>query len=244
MNSICIATYNGEKYIAEQLRSILTQIKEDDEVIISDDGSTDGTISIIEAIGDKRIQIYHHGKHNLILNFENALKRAKGDIVFLSDQDDVWLPGKYATCVDCLRDVDLVCTDSTVVDEELNVIHESFFKYYHSGAGIVKNIIVSTYFGSCMAFKRSLLSEALPFPRTSDMGHDLWLGLTAEIVGKVKFVDTPCILYRRHEGAFVNFNGNILNRSSRPLYAKIKTRIVIMYHIAVFAIRHWFVAKK
>ena len=99
MNSVCVATYNGEKYIEQQLRSILEQIAPTDEVIVSDDSSIDNTIKIVDSIGDKRIRIRHSKAHYFKDNFIEALREAKGDVIFLSDQDDVWLPGKYERCL-------------------------------------------------------------------------------------------------------------------------------------------------
>ncbi|MDE5758415.1 MAG: glycosyltransferase, partial [Allobaculum sp.] len=92
MISVCIATYNGERYIETQIRSILDQLNEDDEIIISDDSSTDRTLDIIRSLNDSRIKLFAGNKfHSRTFNFENALKQATGDFIFLSDQDDIWL---------------------------------------------------------------------------------------------------------------------------------------------------------
>ena len=104
MISVCVATYNGEKFIREQIESILCQLSSDDEIIVSDDGSTDGTIVIINCIGDKRIRIIEGPrKHSPTFNFENALKEAKGDYIFLADQDDVWKTNKVEVCMKWLQ---------------------------------------------------------------------------------------------------------------------------------------------
>ena len=88
--SVCIATFNGEKFIQEQIQSILPQLGEDDEIVVSDDGSTDRTMEILELFKDKRIRLLvNEGKHGFIWNFENALRKAKGDVIFLCDQDDI-----------------------------------------------------------------------------------------------------------------------------------------------------------
>ncbi len=104
MLTVCIATYNGEKYIRQQLESILKQISETDEIIISDDGSKDRTLDIVKEIGDKRICVYNHikrkAKFNIdyaTANFENALTKAKGDIINISDQNKVWMDNKVDT---------------------------------------------------------------------------------------------------------------------------------------------------
>ena len=92
--SVCMATYNGEKYIREQIDSILPQLSDSDELVISDDGSSDSTIDIIQGYNDRRIRLYHNTRHGVTWNFENALRQSRGDVIFLADQDDVWKPGK------------------------------------------------------------------------------------------------------------------------------------------------------
>ena len=243
MNSICIATYNGEKYILEQLTSILSQINMDDEVIISDDNSTDNTIQIINSINDNRIKVINGGFRNFTFNFENAIKQANGEYVFLSDQDDVWLPNKYATMLDALKKYDLVCSNAIVTDQQLAPIHQSFFEYYNSGKGLLKNIVKCSYCGACMAFNKKILHAIQPFPNTAIFGHDLWIGLIAEIVGKVCFLETPLILYRRHDSALTSISNNFLTRSKRPFITKIKSRISIIYHLIRFSIKHYICKK-
>lgn len=239
MVSVCIATYNGEKYLKDQLRSILNQISCMDEIIISDDGSTDNTISIIESFKDSRIHIYKNlGSHGFKNNFENGLKYCKGDVIFLSDQDDVWLSNKYDKMCSIINEYDLVVSDSTVTDENLNTIFPSFFQYFGSGPGILKNIIRSSYYGSCMAFNRKILDYSIPFPKTQEIGHDLWLGLIAELKGTVTFYPQPLIYYRRHENTFSSISLS-LNRSNRSLIKKCYSRIVIIFEVLKFILRKW-----
>ena len=238
MNSICIATYNGEKFIRQQLTSILSQINIDDEVIISDDDSTDNTIEIIKSFNDNRIKIVRGGFHHFKWNFVNALKYAKGDYIFLSDQDDIWIENKYTSCLQELKKVDLICHDSIVVDENLKTIIPSFFQYYNSGRGIIKNSIKNTYFGACMAFNRKVLENALPIPQTMEIGHDIWIGLVAESIGKVKFINTPYLLYRRHDTAITNISNDLKSRSKRSFFIKIWSRFIVIYHIIIFNIKY------
>ena len=99
MNSICIATYNGEKYIHEQLSSILSQINIDDEIIISDDNSTDKTIEIIKSINDPRIRVINGHFRNFTFNFENAIKQAKGEYLIFLDSDDWFYSNDVLECI-------------------------------------------------------------------------------------------------------------------------------------------------
>ena len=99
MISVCIATYNGAEYLREQVESILSQLEEEDEIVVSDDSSTDTTIEILQSFGDRRIKIFKNPAKGFVRNFENALRQAQGDFIFLSDQDDVWLPNKVAVCM-------------------------------------------------------------------------------------------------------------------------------------------------
>ena len=236
--SVCIATYNGEIYIRQQLESILVQIGGNDEIIISDDGSTDNTINIIKSLGDARIKITYANGHNFKKNFENALCHATGDYIFLSDQDDIWLEGKYATCLQELQIYDLVITNSSVVDNNMHIIIPSFFDYYHSGPGVLKNSLNNTYFGACMAFNRKILTFALPFPKTKEIGHDIWIGLVAEMVGKVHFINQPFLLYRRHDLSLTNISTNLVTRSQRRLFTKLMSRFIVLYHVAAFYLKH------
>ena len=200
MISVCIATFNGEKYIVEQLNSILPQLRADDEVIISDDSSTDNTVALITAFKDKRIRLFTDQKfRNPIFNFEHCLVHAKNPIVFLSDQDDIWMPDKVQTFLKFFNEgFEVIVCDAYIVDENLSIKGGSFFENRKSGPGIIKNLMKNSYLGCCMAFKKSLLDLALPFPKDIPM-HDIWLGFVAGLGFKVKFIDERLVKYRRHE---------------------------------------------
>lgn len=223
--SVCMATYNGEKYIKEQLESILSQLEEDDEVIISDDGSTDETLEIVSSLDDERICIYKNVKGaSPIYNFENALEKAVGDFIFLSDQDDVWCDGKVSIMLGYLRDFDLVVSDAFVVDENLNVISNSFFSYNGSRKGVVKNLLKNSYSGCAMAFNRRVLRKSLPFPAGLPM-HDWWVGLMAEKHGSVYFAPEPLILHRRH-GSNASATGG---SSPYGFFKKVSFRLKVLW---------------
>jgi glycosyltransferase involved in cell wall biosynthesis len=232
MISVCITTFNGEKYIKEQLDSILPQIGVDDEVVVSDDGSNDSTINIIESYHDKRIKIFHHDSTVVkttfpldkpTYNFENALRHANGDIIFLSDQDDVWLPGKVKAMLDALQHAHLAIHDCIVTDQQLNPILNSYFEHIHVHQGVIKNMIHSTYLGCCMAMRKEVVQKALPFPKTK-VGHDLWLGLIADLKFKTTLVKQPYLLYRKHQSSITTSGF----KSKYSLWFKINYRIEIL----------------
>ena len=187
MISVCMPVYNGSKYIKEQMDSILCQLGSDDEVVVSDDSSTDNTIEILRSYNDSRIKILENNTfHSVIYNLENALKHAKGDYIFLSDQDDVWISGKVKECVELLLKFDCVVTDAQVVDSDLNIIFPSFMKLNHSRKGFWWNIIKNGFIGCCMCFTHDMKEKCLPFPHDIAM-HDIWLGLVMSKYGKVYF---------------------------------------------------------
>lgn len=227
MISVCMATYNGEKYITEQLQSILQQLGESDEVIISDDSSTDNTCSIINAFNDKRIILLQGNKfHSTIYNLENALKNAGGEYIFLADQDDVWQPGKVKKCMEQLTNYDCVCHNARIVDGQLKDLGLTLFDVNKSRNGFLHNLVKNGFTGCCMAFRSSVLSYALPFPGNIPM-HDSWIGLLAIKKGKVIFLDDELILYRRHG----NNVSNTGSKSDRKISAKIMDRLVLKKQI-------------
>lgn len=242
--SVCLATFNGEEFILEQINSILKQIGTYDEIIVSDDGSTDSTLEIIRNLNDNRIKILiNTGQKGYTPNFQNALRESVGDIIFISDQDDVWLPGKYNAVLENLRNYDLIVTNSMVTDEKLNVTNNSFFTIYNSGTGIFKNLICSTYYGCCMAFNRKVLDYSMPFPKNHEIAIDLWIGLVAEVVGKVKFIEKPYLLYRRSNNTVTQL-GSLLSRSDRPFHMKIYKRAITLFAVLKLSVKYQFASQK
>lgn len=199
--SVALAAYCGEKYIEEQLHSILCQLPEDGEIVVSLDPSTDRTFEILSGISseDRRLRVIDGPGKGLIANFENAVSACRGDIIFLSDQDDVWLPEKVKLMCTAFDDPDVtaVIHDASVTDGELNVISESFFSVHGRKEGTFNNWLKNSYIGCCMAFRREIIPAILPFPDKLPM-HDQWIGIIGEQIGRTVFIDKPLILWRRH----------------------------------------------
>jgi len=207
MISVCMATHNGEKYIKEQLNSILSQLSQEDEVVVSDDGSTDSTLVIIRGLKDPRVKVFSQvspkgllSHEYATLNFENALRNAKGDFIFFSDQDDIWINNKVEISMKYLKDYDYIVSDAYVTDAELNIVSDTRFtkdEKVHFNKYLA--VVLSTpYQGSCAAFKRCVLDKAMPFPKGTQ-SHDRWIGNVAAFFYNYKIIPEKLIYYRRHE---------------------------------------------
>lgn len=198
-----MATYNGEKYVREQLESIWNQSVKPDEIIISDDASSDNTIAIVESFqkqsGAPVTLIKNSENRGFIQNFHTALTYANGDIVFLSDQDDIWLPGRIAACTDLFSghpeilslSCGLIVSDGTKNVHDIKkksglkkVSPEHFLRYPH-------------YPGMSMAVRKELVKEMLASGNTSAV-HDWLLNYYAAKKDGLYFLDTPLVIYRQH----------------------------------------------
>ncbi|MBN8451438.1 MAG: glycosyltransferase family 2 protein [Accumulibacter sp.] len=196
--SVCLCTYNGARYLQGQLASVLCQLGSEDEVILVDDVSTDDTVAVAESFADRRIKIFRNVERlGIVRNFERALMESRGELLFLCDQDDLWLPKKVAIVRAALQECDLVISDATLVDATGEETAGSFFALHNSGPGLLRNVVRNSYIGCCMAFRRKLLDVALPFPKGVPM-HDVWLGCVAEMLGSTRFVGQALVHYRRH----------------------------------------------
>ena len=234
--SVCIPTYNGALYIEEQLRSIISQLRPDDEIIISDDHSTDSTIQKLIDLKEPRIKIFtNKGTRGPIYNAESALKHAKGDLIFLSDQDDVWYPEKIAVMMPFLENYNLVISDATVIDRSGNIIYPSFFSVNKSAKGFLRNWYRNSFLGCCMAFDRGILNYVIPFPAGIAM-HDIWIGLNAALIGKYYLLPKPLIHYRRHG----NNASPTAEKSGFTVSYMIWYRLYMMYHIVLRRLQHAF----
>ena len=208
---ILLATYNGEKYLIEQIESILNQTYKNFRLIISDDGSKDLTRQIIKEYEqrDNRIVSYFQ-ENNLgyIKNFEFLLTKVENEIYMLSDQDDVWLPNKIEKTYNKLKqeNADLVFTDLEVVDKNLNTIFKSFNDYmlltrkiekYHKN--YIMQYLYNCVTGCTLMSKKKFIDMMIPLPYESKhVVHDLWIGLTVALNGKIAYLNETTIKYRQH----------------------------------------------
>jgi glycosyltransferase involved in cell wall biosynthesis len=201
--SVCLASYNGSKYINKQIASILYQLRETDELVIVDDNSSDETVKIIEDFKDPRIKLINNVFNlGVVKNFERSINNATGDLIFLSDQDDVWLPNKVEKILEVFQkypDITLILSDAQIIDSEGQITANSFFKIRGKFvANPLSNFIKNKYHGCTLAFRREMIEVFLPFPANTPM-HDMWIGIVNAIYGKVFYIDEPLIQHRRHD---------------------------------------------
>lgn len=197
--SVVLASYNGSQYIAEQINSVLPQLSFHDELIISDDQSTDETASVIQSFKDQRIKfIQNNGKKGVAGNFENGLKAASGDYIFLSDQDDVWFENKVEKVLEKLENSSCVLHNATLIDADGNITDQNLFGIYGTRQGFWQNLTRNTFVGCCMAFRKEILDYALPFPEKITM-HDMWIALISEKRANTALINEPLMFYRRHD---------------------------------------------
>lgn len=208
---ILLATYNGEKYLEEQIDSILNQTYQDIRLIISDDGSQDKTRKILEEYQkkDNRITIYYQEENlGCIKNFEFLLKQVQNEIFMLSDQDDVWMPEKIEKTYQKLLEeqTDLVFGDLEVVDSNLKTLYPSFNDFMKLTRKIKKykntsrlNYLYNCITGCTIMTKKKWLNEILPLPSQSQhVLHDHWIGLIISLKGKISYLPEMYTKYRQH----------------------------------------------
>lgn len=220
--SVAVCTYNGEKYVAEQLTSILNQSRPADEIVICDDASTDDTVAIVERLtrtAGPAVKIYRHEvNRGYRANFEDALRRTTGDIIFFSDQDDIWMEHKIEHVLDHFhrhRDALLVYTDGFVFDDETGerkLLSEWYGPLFRDELAAEEALIHANQThnlkGCLMAFRAELKQFALPFG--PGWGHDRWLTLIGYALSAASCVSEPLILHRRHQDTttYRDFFGN------------------------------------
>jgi glycosyltransferase involved in cell wall biosynthesis len=223
--SVCMAVYNGEQYLHEQVASILLQLGSKDEVVIADDASRDRSVAILESFGDPRIRIIRHAENRGVLKtFERALREASGEIIFLADQDDIWredkverMKGMFLSC----PDLTLVISDASIIDAEGRIIGESQFQRRPYHAGLMRNLLQNGDLGCAMAFRRCLLKDCLPFPADTPM-HDMWIGMVNRMVGKTGLIREPLMYYRRHGNNTTSDKRSSMTQKLRWRYALVK----------------------
>ena len=221
--SVALCTYNGELYIEQQLKSIIRQSHHVNEIVISDDGSTDSTLEIIESLAKKvrdvEFKIFKHGKPvGPAKNFWECIKKCTGEIIFTCDQDDVWVNDKVELMLEHFKDdVVLVFSDAVLVDQDLNDLHDSLWNTINF-KGDEKNLFSiflnrNVVTGATMAIKKNIVNETTAVP--DGFLHDQWIAINALRFGKIVAVKEKLIYYRQH-------SQNVVGARRRSVLEKLK----------------------
>jgi glycosyltransferase involved in cell wall biosynthesis len=213
--SIALATYNGAAFLKEQLESIAVQTRTPDELIISDDQSTDDTLTLIEDFVETagfpvRVSV-NESNLGTAKNFEKAISLCRGDLIVLSDQDDVWHPDKLESVeriFEAKPQLSLVFSNAELVDERLRLYDETLFdlvqfteqkqRLVKSGRALDVQLRENLVLGCTVAFRANLKELILPISGDGPLVHDGWIMLLVSAVGEIDFINRPLLKYRQH----------------------------------------------
>jgi len=234
---VALCAYNGARFLQEQLCSIENQSLKVDEIVICDDGSTDGTSHIVNSFSGEHPRLIRYYRNEKTLgyaqNFGRAISLCSGDIIFLSDQDDFWLPTKVEKTVAVLAQDDncgVVAARAIVTDQNLNptgmtlsLLKKDILGGPHSFSAHYQR---SFAYGCTLALRSSLRPLILPI--SANWGHDNWICFIASMFSRIKATEEPLMLYRRHS-ASAGLNDGLDFSTSRQLFAAYKKSRVLDY---------------
>ncbi|ALX66682.1 glycosyltransferase [Microbacterium sp. XT11] len=229
--SVCMATYNGAKYLMPQLESILTQLRPDDELVIVDDASTDGTVELLESVDDARITVVRNERNlGYVKTFERAMSLASRDVLLLSDQDDLWTDGRLEALVSAASAGGVVASNLLLLGSETPLRSPLTGKPWllsHTDDGrTLRNELRllagnAPYFGCALAIRREALDLLLPFPEFLYESHDLWIVTAANTAGSLRHIDRATVLRRIHED-------NASAERPRSILAALTSRVLLI----------------
>ncbi|MET3808948.1 glycosyltransferase [Arthrobacter sp. UYEF3] len=201
--SVCMATYRGAPFVEEQIASILAELGADDELVIVDDASPDETAGVIDRIRDGRVRLVRAPiNRGYVRTFEEAVGLSRGEYIFLSDQDDVWIPGRLELMLAALAESQVVASNFDVLDGGPRPWIPRL-RSRDSGRRLANlwGILIGyrAYYGCGMAFRREAARYFTPIPSYVRESHDLWLAICGNIVGSVTHLDQSTIYRRLHD---------------------------------------------
>lgn len=214
--SVAMCTFNGARYLPEQLESIRQQTRPPDELIICDDGSSDATQEVINSFAGRAPfavrSFVNEWNLGAVKNFEGAIGRCGGDVILLADQDDVWHPQKLMRCENLFAaapGVGAVFTNATMIDERSRSLERSLWQYtfdprlrreFERGRAFNALLQYSVVTGATLAFRSQYRNLITPIPVNAHVMHDGWIALMVAAVSAIGFIDEPLISYRQHPG--------------------------------------------
>jgi glycosyltransferase involved in cell wall biosynthesis len=220
--SVAMATYNGEKYIADQLKSIINQTHQNIEIVITDDASADNTVSIINNFQKQYafIKLFCNATNSGVTKtFEHSFKNCSGDFIAISDQDDIWELNKIETLLSQIGKEDAVYSNSLLIDKNGQSLHQEFkslmhLQSYYDGAPFLMGNCVP---GHTIIMKAAFAKMILPLP--AEMMFDRWISFCAAANNGIKYVDMPLVQYRQHDNNVVG-----VGKSKNKKHRKTKTQ--------------------
>lgn len=229
--SVCMAAYNGEKYLGEQLESILRQLREGDELIVVDDASTDGTPGVLAALADPRVTVLRNETNlGYVRTFERAMSLATREVLLLSDQDDVWIEGRRDALVAATATAGVVASNLVLLGSEqplrsplsgrpwlLSAVDDD----RRSRNELRILLGDAPYFGCAMAIRRDALGLVVPFPAYLDESHDLWIATAANAAGTLRHLEQPTVRRRVHDD-------NASSSRPRGLGKALRSRLLLL----------------
>lgn len=203
--SVVIALYNGGPYLKEELESILPQLSETDEILICDDGSSDGSFELAQKLSEvvPQIKVFRGPHAGVVENFRRGIQKTRGKYIFLADQDDLWEPEKVSFVLGTLEWTKGPCCvmhDALMIDDAEKPTGQTLFTWRKIGRGFWHNWWKNSYVGCCMAFNEELKPYLIHMPPDIPM-HDQWIGMMADHYGKMLFIDKKLLRWRRHESS-------------------------------------------
>ena len=230
--SVCMATYQGAAYVAEQVRSILAQLGPVDELVVVDDASRDATAGIVAAFDDPRLRLVRNETNRgYVRTFERALELARGDYLFLADQDDIWLPGRLDAMLAALQDHAVVSTSVAVLGEPTEP--PRFRLRARDSRRHLANIFAvmigyRPYTGCAMGMRRDILASVLPIPGFVFESHDLWIALVANTHRQNVHLEAPSVARRLHDANQTPLGWRSLRAILRARWMKARCLVVAL----------------
>ncbi|MCQ6271652.1 glycosyltransferase [Pseudarthrobacter sp. R1] len=200
--SVCMATYRGSKFVEEQLASILRELGPDDELVVVDDASPDETASIVGRVKDARVRlIVAPQNRGYVRTFEEAIRLSRGQFIFLSDQDDVWIEGRMAAMLAALESAQVVASNFEILGGGPRPwIPKLRSSDSRRNLANLWGILIGyrAYYGCAMGFRRDAIGLVVPIPPFVRESHDLWLAISGNMARSVAHLDEPTVFRRLH----------------------------------------------
>jgi glycosyltransferase involved in cell wall biosynthesis len=260
--SIALCTYNGARFLEEQLASLVSQNRRPDELVVCDDCSTDSTVALLRKFATDAPFPVHIHENQIRLgstkNFERAISLCQGEVIALCDQDDIWVKDKLSFTEQCFVDnpnVGLVFTDASIVDEKENPLGYNLWaslEFDHASQAKIKSPAAFELLsqreivtGATMSFRTKFRDLILPIPEDTSLIHDGWIALIISLAGSLDFIDRPLIKYRQHDTQQIGASRKEPSEIANGIRERAKRRTSFTGHIKKLeAVRERMVAKK